>query len=55
MSGTISFQNVGVCFRMHRERVTTLKEAVLGRFRHLRDAEAVLGGAERVTLRGAAG
>jgi ABC-type polysaccharide/polyol phosphate transport system ATPase subunit len=39
MSGTISFQNVGVCFRMHREKITTLKEAVLGRFRHLRNAE----------------
>ena len=34
-----TFQNVGMCFRMHREKVTTLKEAVLGRFRHLRDAD----------------
>jgi ABC-type polysaccharide/polyol phosphate transport system ATPase subunit len=26
-------------FRTHRERVTTLKEAVLGRFRHLKDVD----------------
>jgi ABC-type polysaccharide/polyol phosphate transport system ATPase subunit len=34
MPGTLSFQDVGMCFRMYRERVDTLKEAVLGRFRH---------------------
>jgi lipopolysaccharide transport system ATP-binding protein len=34
MPGTLSFQDVGLCFRMYRERVDTLKEAVLGRFRH---------------------
>jgi lipopolysaccharide transport system ATP-binding protein len=35
MSGSIVFEDVGMCFRMHRERLTTLKEAVLARFRHL--------------------
>ncbi len=39
MRGAVSFQNVGMCFRMHREKVTTLKEAVLGRFRHLKHAD----------------
>jgi ABC-type polysaccharide/polyol phosphate transport system ATPase subunit len=34
MPGTLSFHDVGMCFRMYRERVDTLKEAVLGRFRH---------------------
>ena len=34
MPGTLSFQDVGLCFRMYRERVDTLKEAVLGLFRH---------------------
>jgi lipopolysaccharide transport system ATP-binding protein len=32
MPGSISFSQVGMCFRMHREKVTTLKEAVLSRF-----------------------
>lgn len=36
MAGTIAFQDAGMRFRLHRERVTTFKEAVLGRFRHLR-------------------
>lgn len=35
MAGTIAFQDAGMRFRLHRERVTTFKEAVLGRFRHL--------------------
>ncbi len=39
MSGTITFHQLGMCFRMHREKVTTLKEAVLGRFRHLKHAD----------------
>jgi len=39
MGGAISFQDVGMCFRMHREKVTTLKEALLGRFRHLKTAD----------------
>ncbi len=34
MHGAISFHDVGMCFRLYRERVDTLKEAVLGRFRH---------------------
>jgi lipopolysaccharide transport system ATP-binding protein len=34
-TGSLSFSHVGMCFRMHREKVTTLKEAILGRFRHL--------------------
>ena len=36
MPGHLEFENVGMCFRMHREKVNTLKEAVLGRFRHLK-------------------
>lgn len=39
MPGTLSFEDVGVAYRLHRERVTSLKEAVLGRFRHLRAVE----------------
>jgi ABC-type polysaccharide/polyol phosphate transport system ATPase subunit len=39
MSGSLSFQQIGMRFRTHRERVTTLKEAVLGRFRHLRTVD----------------
>jgi lipopolysaccharide transport system ATP-binding protein len=39
MPGTVEFEEVGMCFRMHREKITTLKEAVLGRFRHLRKAD----------------
>ncbi len=39
MRGAISFQDVSICFRMHREKVNTLKEAVLGRFRHLKDPD----------------
>jgi ABC-type polysaccharide/polyol phosphate transport system ATPase subunit len=35
MRGSLSFQDVGMAFRLHREKVDTLKEAVLGRFRHL--------------------
>ena len=39
MPGSISFENVSMCFRMHREKVNTLKEAILGRFRHLKDPD----------------
>ena len=39
MSGALSFQDVGLCFRLYRERVDTLKEAVLGRFRHRKTYE----------------
>ena len=38
-SGSISFSDVGMCFRLHREKVNTFKEAVLGRFRHVRTAD----------------
>ncbi len=34
MRGGLTFQDVGMRFRLYRERVDTLKEAVLGRFRH---------------------
>jgi ABC-type polysaccharide/polyol phosphate transport system ATPase subunit len=39
MPGAITFQDVGMCFRLHREKVTTLKEAILGRFRHVRNVD----------------
>ena len=39
MSAALSFKDVGMCFRMHREKITTLKEAILGRFRHVRDVD----------------
>jgi ABC-type polysaccharide/polyol phosphate transport system ATPase subunit len=39
MVGEIRFEGVGMCFHMHREKVTTLKEAILGRFRHLADPD----------------
>ncbi|BDG07190.1 ABC transporter ATP-binding protein [Anaeromyxobacter paludicola] len=39
MPGSLSFQHVSICFRMHREKVNTLKEAILGRFRHLGAAD----------------
>jgi ABC-type polysaccharide/polyol phosphate transport system ATPase subunit len=34
MAGALTFHDVGLSFRLYRERVDTLKEAVLGRFRH---------------------
>jgi ABC-type polysaccharide/polyol phosphate transport system ATPase subunit len=37
--GHISIQDAGVAFRLYREKVSTLKEAVANRFRHLRGAE----------------
>jgi homopolymeric O-antigen transport system ATP-binding protein len=37
--GEIQVRDAGVSFRMYREKVTTLKEAVVQRFRHLRSAE----------------
>jgi ABC-type polysaccharide/polyol phosphate transport system ATPase subunit len=39
MRGAISFRHVGVRYRLRRERVETLKEAVLRRFRHLREGD----------------
>src|SRR3954452_14128190 len=37
--GQISAEDVGIAYRLYREKVSTLKEAVANRFRHLRDAE----------------
>jgi ABC-type polysaccharide/polyol phosphate transport system ATPase subunit len=37
--GEISIRDAGVSYRLYREKVTTLKEAVVHRFRHLRSAE----------------
>jgi ABC-type polysaccharide/polyol phosphate transport system ATPase subunit len=37
--GQINAQDVGVAYRLYREKVSTLKEAVANRFRHLRGAE----------------
>ena len=39
-NGEIRIRNAGVSYRLYREKVTTLKEAVVQRFRHLRSAEA---------------
>ena len=37
--GEIRIRDAGVSYRLYREKVTTLKEAVVQRFRHLRSAE----------------
>ena len=37
--GQINARDVGVAYRLYREKVSTLKEAVANRFRHLRGAE----------------
>ncbi len=37
--GQIQIRDAGVSYRLYREKVTTLKEAVVQRFRHLRSAE----------------
>jgi homopolymeric O-antigen transport system ATP-binding protein len=37
--GQITLQEVGVSYRIYREKVSTLKEAVANRFRHLRSSE----------------
>jgi homopolymeric O-antigen transport system ATP-binding protein len=39
MLGALSFHDVGMCFRLHREKVTTLKEAILGRFRQYKEPD----------------
>jgi ABC-type polysaccharide/polyol phosphate transport system ATPase subunit len=39
MRGSLSFQSVGMSFRLHREKANTLKEAVLGRFRQFTQAD----------------
>jgi len=38
-NGEIRIRDAGVCYRLYREKVSTLKEAVVHRFRHLRSAE----------------
>ena len=38
-NGHIILQDVGIGYRIYREKVSTLKEAVANRFRHLRTAE----------------
>src|SRR5947207_7992581 len=38
-AGRISVQDLGIAYRIYREKVSTLKEAVANRFRHLRTAE----------------
>jgi lipopolysaccharide transport system ATP-binding protein len=38
-NGEIQIRDAGVAFRLYREKVTTLKEALVNRFRHLRTAE----------------
>ena len=38
-NGEIRIRNAGVSYRLYREKVTTLKEAVVNRFRHLRTSE----------------
>jgi lipopolysaccharide transport system ATP-binding protein len=38
-AGRISIQGLGIAYRIYREKVSTLKEAVANRFRHLRSAE----------------
>ncbi len=39
MAGRIHLEGVGMCFQLHREKVDTLKEAVLGRFRYLKKVD----------------
>ena len=38
-NGEIHIRDAGVSYRLYREKVSTLKEAVVNRFRHLRSAE----------------
>ena len=38
-NGHIQIRDAGVSYRLYREKVTTLKEAVVNRFRHLRSSE----------------
>ena len=48
-NGEIRIRDAGVCYRLYREKVSTLKEAVVNRFRHLRSAETFWA-LRRVTL-----
>jgi ABC-type polysaccharide/polyol phosphate transport system ATPase subunit len=41
MVGSLTFGGVGMRYLLYRERVNTLKEALLGRFRHHQGAEAL--------------
>jgi ABC-type polysaccharide/polyol phosphate transport system ATPase subunit len=38
-NGEIRIRDAGISYRLYREKVSTLKEAVIHRFRHLRSAE----------------
>ena len=38
-NGEIRIRDAGIRYRLYREKVSTLKEAVVNRFRHLRSAE----------------
>jgi ABC-type polysaccharide/polyol phosphate transport system ATPase subunit len=38
-NGQIRIRDLGISYRLFREKVSTLKEAVVNRFRHLRSAE----------------
>ena len=53
-NGEIRLRDAGVSYRVYREKVTTLKEAVVQRFRHLRSAE-VFWALRHVSLEIAAG
>jgi len=48
-NGQIHIRDAGVCYRLYREKVSTLKEAMVNRFRHLRSAETFWA-LRRVTL-----
>jgi len=48
-NGQIQIRDAGVSYRLYREKVSTLKEAVVNRFRHLRSAETFWA-LRRVTL-----
>lgn len=38
-TGEIRIRDAGISYRLYREKVSTLKEAVVNRFRHLRSVE----------------
>jgi ABC-type polysaccharide/polyol phosphate transport system ATPase subunit len=48
-NGEIRIRDAGVSYRLYREKVSTLKEAVVNRFRHLRSSETFWA-LRRVTL-----
>jgi homopolymeric O-antigen transport system ATP-binding protein len=48
-NGQIQIRDAGVSYRLYREKVSTLKEAVVNRFRHLRSVETFWA-LRRVTL-----